>query len=282
LDISALNPFVRYARGHYNLKVKNSWSICYDCRLFFIRQGMGSIFVNGKEYNFFENLAIFLPPGSKYRFMPAQDCGPLSVLVFNFDLVDDYSHWVQSLGTASEESFQPQRMPVYPITEEFSGEILQTAPQLYDLLQGTVSDFLTKAPYFRELASATVKQCLLHLLREQTDTANTHITNPVTAFIHTHYQDAALTNDRIAEHFGYHPYYLSQVMKKATGMTLHSYLLYYRIRIAKDYLITTDLDVNTICWKCGFNSCAYFIKQFRLHTGTTPKQYRISHLEQLF
>ena len=281
MDIATLNPFVRYARGHYNLKVKGCYSICYDCRLFFIRQGAGSIFINQQEYNFSENYAIFLPPGTKYRFVPALTGGPLSVLVFNFDLIDAFSHLTNSLGTADESTYQPQRSPRYPIIPEFSQELLIKTPQLYEQLQGTVMDFLTKAPYCRELASAALKRSLLLLLRERSAATDSQITNPVTEYIHANFRDASLTNSQIAEHFGYHPYYLSQVMKKSTGKTLHSYLLYYRIRVAKDYLVTTEMDINTVCWKCGFNSCAYFIKQFRQHTGMTPRQYRAAYLERV-
>ncbi|MBQ7971739.1 MAG: helix-turn-helix transcriptional regulator, partial [Clostridia bacterium] len=91
--------------------------------------------------------------------------------------------------------------------------------------------------------------------------------------------DPSLTNEMIAAHFHYHPYYIRNLKKQQTGETLHQYLLRYRIRIAKNKLITTDADIGTIAWKCGFNTAAYFIKTFKTHTGLTPKQYRKKNME---
>jgi len=78
----------------------------------------------------------------------------------------------------------------------------------------------------------------------------------------------------IAEHLNYHPYHLSAIIKQETGKTLHQYLIYYRLQIAKNYLLTTDYDILDIAWKCGFSSATYFIELFRKNTGTTPKKYR--------
>ena len=49
-----------------------------------------------------------------------------------------------------------------------------------------------------------------------------------------------------------------------------------KIRIAKNFLATTDWDIETVAWQSGFNSVSYFIKLFREHTGVTPLNYRRS------
>ena len=115
---------------------------------------------------------------------------------------------------------------------------------------------------------------VLDLLREVGISAEFKIIPHVIDYIHHHYHETNITNKDIAKKFNYHPYYLSQLIKKATGKTLHSYLLHYRIRVAKNYLLTTDWDIATVAWKSGFNSTAYFIKQFKLRIGQTPKQYQ--------
>lgn len=282
MALSHINPFIRYARAHKHLQIRQEISQCYDCRLFFVFSGTGQILANDTKYDFSDNTAIFLPPRTKYRISLRQTGKPFSILIFNFDLVDDFSHLADSLGTASEQSFIPERSPSYALPEPFSNIMVQTIPGLYDPLKGCITDFLTKPPYYRETASAVLKRCLFELIRTYGDDAASHMVGQITDYIHRHYAEPSLTNEQIAEQFGYHPYYLSQLFKEKTDRTLHSYLLYYRIRVAKDYLITTDLDINTISWKCGFNSCAYFIKQFRQHTGITPRQYRKSQMELIF
>ena len=282
MELANLNPFIRYAREHKYLQLRQENSRCYDCRLFFIQNGQGSLWIEGKTFDFSNNTAIYLPPKTLYRFLRVQKGIPFSILVFNFDLVGDFSFFKESLGTAREQDFQPERCPEYAVAAEFSQVTVRQLPGLRQPLDRCAADFLTKPPYYREMASAVLKTFLLEMLRERPGDSASRIMEQVTGHIHSHYSDPQLTNEAIAGVFGYHPNYLSQLFKERTGSTLHGYLLHYRIRMAKNLLLTTQLDINTVSWKCGFNSCAYFIKQFHHHTGLTPRQYRKSQMSTLF
>ena len=281
MELSKLNPFVRYARNQINLPEREYKSLCYDCRLFFIRQGSGSIEINQQTHSFFENAIIYLPPRTTYRIVPNAESRS-SILVFNFDLVSDYSHIKSSLGTAREGSADLSLSPSYPVPEDFSCAITTCLPHLFEPLERCTKDYLTRPPYYQESTSVVVKAALLELLKNRGIDHNSRISGQVTDYIHNHFQNPELTNQQIAEYFGYHPYYLSQLLKKTTGKTLHNYLLSYRIRVAKNYLITTDWNIETVAWKSGFNSVAYFIKMFRLSTGVTPRHYRLSHANLIF
>ena len=120
-----------------------------------------------------------------------------------------------------------------------------------------------------------LKLCLLELIRHNiSDTPYSLLCEKVLTYIHEKYADTTLTNEDIARVFNYHPYHLSRIIKQETGKTLHNYLMYYRLRIAKNLLVTTQYDIEDIAWRAGFSSSTYFIKQFRLNTGLTPKKYR--------
>ena len=106
--------------------------------------------------------------------------------------------------------------------------------------------------------------------------------SPIIQFIHENYHNTNLTNELIAATFNYNPGYLSQMMKEYTGKSLHQYLIFYRLKIAKENLITTDDSINNIAWKSGFQSTAYFIKAFKEQTGTTPGKYRKEYIQFLF
>ncbi len=280
MALSNLNPHIRFARTTNDYVMRSEDRRCYDCRLFFFKKGSGTFIVGDEKYDFSSNTAIFCPPGTVYRFKLYSE--KIDLMIFNFDLVSDYAYLKNSLGTARAEEFDEAKMPAYPLPEEFSKPILLQAPQLYESLKKCTDDFLTAPPYYREVCSTRLKRCLLELLRSEQAEPESAIIKEITDYVHTHYADTTLTNEKIAAAFHYHPYYISQRMKKATGETLHHYLLHYRIRIAKNELITTDADIGTIAWKCGFNSPAYFIKQFKAHTGSTPKQYRKSHIDLIY
>ena len=272
-----LNPHIRHAYSYNNLPIVSKDSRCYDCRLFFFREGNGKLKINGKEYNFSSGTAIFLPAGTRYQYDMKKEKN--HYLIFNFDLISEFAHLKKSLGTARAEDFDPQKMPRYDLPREFAEPIFRHAPQLYETLEKCTADFLTKPLYYREVCSARLKRCLLELLRSDESKAESAAIRKITDYVHQHYSDSALTNEMIAAQFHYHPYYISNLMKQQTGETLHQYLLRYRIRIAKNQLITTDADIGTIAWKCGFNTAAYFIKTFKAHTGLTPKQYRKKNME---
>lgn len=280
MTVQNINPYIRYARYHENLALNDTLRYCYDCRLFFFMKGSCTLQINGEFFEISDNSAVYIPPATAYRFI-FKDSEPHTVLVFDFDLVSEYSDIKKSLGTATEFDYEPEKVLKYQLPKEFERPISLTIPRLFETLKRCTDEFLNGEKYYREVTSAFFKMTLLDLLRESEAAAEFKVMPKVVEYIHRHYQDNTLTNEDIAREFNYHPYYLSQLMKKATGETLHNYLLQYRIRIAKNYLITTDLDINTVGWKCGFSSPSYFIKQFRAQTGRTPKQYRKTNVNTL-
>lgn len=280
MQLRQINPHIRYALEHGILHQRPGWSICYDCRLFYMKQGSATLVTERGEYDISQNTAVFLPPRTRYRFRLPRQKQTLGILVFNFDLVCDYAGLEISLGTADEATFLPDKVPAYDLPEQFGRELVGIFPGLARRLDSCAELFLRKPDYYRETAGAILKWCLLELLRERPDGSVPPVVRQVSDYIHAHYSEPGLTNRNIADRFGYHPYYISQLMKRVTGQSLHSCLIAYRIRMARYQLITTELDIATVSWKCGFQSCAYFIKQFRLHTGLTPGQYRRQHTDQ--
>lgn len=281
MSLANLNPFIRYARSHQRFFLSKQFLINYDCRLFYIQSGEGYLQTPYHKYPFSTNTAIYIPPRTQYRFRFHESKKPWSVMIFNFDLVDSFSHISDALGSAECQIYDPSLSPNYPIEEEFSNIIIEELPNMFSALQNCTQHFLSKTPYYREFGSATLKTCLLQLLYARFDSGLLHIIKQIQEYIHAQYHKSDLTNEQIAINFGYHPSYLSQLFKEQTGETLYQYLLSHRIRIAKNYLITTDLDIKTISWKCGFNSCAHFIKQFHQLTGTTPGKFRKENSQYL-
>lgn len=277
MEVGQIHPHIRYARAHNNFSWGYRLSYCYDCRLFFIQNGNGKILVNGKEYRFTKNTAIFLPGGTEYELRPETNGKSTPFLVFDFDLVNDYAHLQESLGTADRATFSPEKVLRYEMPAEFSGMIIQSEPKLYEPLKKCTDEFLFQPLYYRETASAVLKACLLELLRRHRAAVSKSVSR-ILEYIHGHYQEPELTNRDIARIFHYHPHYASALVKQATGKTLHQYLLDYRIRMAKNELITTDLDISTVAWRSGFNSVSHFIKMFRLQTGVTPGKYRQANM----
>ena len=271
-----INPFIRYAKMHTYLKFSKLNSVCYDCRLFYIAHGVGSIVINGKNYPLSGNETLFLPPKTRYRFV-FDNVKQVSIFVLNFDLVDSYSNYKKSLTTPTEDNFDESLTLNYPLPEEFSSPIvLKNAFSTRRYIEKCVDLFLQKTPYYLEESSSRVKLALLEILRESKN-SEYPLVQKVIDYIKENYFQIELNNQTIADNFNYHPYHLNRIVKAYTQKTLHGFLLDYRIQMAKDLLVTTKLSVTQIAEKVGFVSYTYFIKLFRERTGHSPLKYRNDH-----
>ena len=281
MEFVKLNPYVRYARAHQNIVRHLEPAVCYDCRLFYFHKASGSFQWEQGEQKMVDGSVIYLPPGSTYTLRLEQISPDGAVLVLNFDLVDSFSHLDHSLGTARVSGYERDKILTYE-TPALGEIILQKMPRLYEPLSKCIEEFLTRPPYYRENISAMVKLCLVELLRNASTGEIPQRIGQVMQYVAANYADSSLTVQKIAGEFGYHPNYISQMFKESTNKTLRDYLTHYRIRMAKNLLRTTELDVGTIGWKCGFNSVSYFIKVFRQHTGMTPHKFQKSTISQLY
>ncbi len=95
----------------------------------------------------------------------------------------------------------------------------------------------------------------------------------VVEWIRTHY-DRPLSVAYIAEQFGYHPTYLTNVFKKYTGYPILTYINRIRIAVSKNLLANRTLSIYEIANTCGFSDEKYFMKLFKRYEGITPTQYR--------
>ena len=278
MKLEKLNPFIRYADMHEKYYHQKENSVCYDCRLFFVVQGTGTFFANGQNYTVAQGVCIFLPPKTQYRFAFPNE-SDVKIYVLNFDLVDEFSSMVKSLGTATESNYNPKSVLQYPLPSEFSAPIVQANGLLLrNYIADCVELFLQKTAYYKHSASAHLKLALIQLLREyHSETDDYKLVQAVQEFIRNHYQDAELSNQEISKEFNYHPQHINRLMKARTKKTLHGYLLDYRLHMAKNYLRTTTLNVTAIAEKTGFSSYTYFIKIFRERAGISPLQYRKTH-----
>ena len=273
MKICDINPHIRYARNIPLFFPNNQFTRCYDCRLFFFKTASGTAIINGEKYNLSNNCAIFIPPASRYKFI--LDGGKAeSVSVFNFDLCQSYNYIEKTLSTVTDDLFDAKRVPAYEPPEEFSFTIVRQQQGNSELLYEAAEEFLEGRRFFREIASALLKSYLTELLRNEFSGGKSGLTESVIKYISESYSEPSLTNESIAKHFGYHPYHISKLMREDTGKSLKQYVIYYRIQIAKRLLVTTDLDIEGISWRCGFCSSAYFVKTFREATSLTPKKYR--------
>jgi len=70
---------------------------------------------------------------------------------------------------------------------------------------------------------------------------------------------------------------LDKRFQKALGHPAAEELRLARVRLAKDMLATTNLDILAVGFRCGFDSKSGFARAFRMVTGVVPSEYRREH-----
>ena len=99
-------------------------------------------------------------------------------------------------------------------------------------------------------------------------------------FIEDNYHQQINVDD-VAQAVGYSPAYLTNLVKRQTTRTVHSWIVERRMAQARSLLLNTDEPVNQIAMAVGYPDVGHFIRQFRQLYSMPPKAWRNMHRTQL-
>lgn len=136
---------------------------------------------------------------------------------------------------------------------------------------------------FELAATIKLSELLLLLFRYERDTKkNIRVTtqdkreeliSSILEYIHANLSED-ISLDSIAQHFFMNKSYLGRIFKQVTHYTISDYINIERVRIAKLYLLRTDLSIEEISNRVGFKYASYFTRIFKKHTEVSPLQYK--------
>lgn len=81
----------------------------------------------------------------------------------------------------------------------------------------------------------------------------------------------------IAHSLGYNADYIGKHFKKLYGIGLKEYIAAQKIRYAKDFLLTTDMNIKQIAHELGYQSENLFIKFFIYHEKISPAAFKLKY-----
>lgn len=87
-------------------------------------------------------------------------------------------------------------------------------------------------------------------------------------------ENSSFSLDVLADTIGMSTAYLCRIYKQYTGNTIIDVLATKRMEKARELLIVTDLPVNEIAEKVGYNNPTYFYRVFKKTNGITPNDFR--------
>lgn len=94
------------------------------------------------------------------------------------------------------------------------------------------------------------------------------------AYIEENYADSMLSIGNMAEHFGFSESYFSVLFKDLLGEPYSVYLEKFRLDHAEELLKQTELTVEEVSQRVGYNNSTTFRRAFKRVTGISPQQFR--------
>ncbi|TGV31320.1 AraC family transcriptional regulator [Mesorhizobium sp. M00.F.Ca.ET.186.01.1.1] len=134
--------------------------------------------------------------------------------------------------------------------------------------RGGISMFQTEM-LFRDV----LNEALLCVANRQNSYEPHALFERVAQYIHEHYYQS-LTIASLAEQHNVNRNRLSYVFRRYAGMGPAEYLLKYRINMAQEMLVTSELPVQQIAQTVGIADPFYFSRVFKKQLGISPTEYR--------
>ncbi len=281
MQFNSIRPFVRYAKDVYIPHTRIIPVNTYDHRLFYVVNGNAQFEVNGHIKEVSPGTVLYWMSGTPYVIRPEKDT-VLHLISINFDFTQTNAGSIHYLPMTSPQEYVPEnRMEniqfkdAPPMNEPI---VLPDISVILPYLRAVVREFSVPKSFSNTLLSDLMQIILIHLYREasqrQQVSAVHNSSKAILDYIHKHFAED-LSNQILADKFGYHPNYISRLIAEQTGTPLHKYLLKLRIQEGLHMLQTTDLSINEIAHQIGFKSSSYFSQYFKQCTGHSPKRFRL-------
>ena len=276
MDFYRLNPYIRSV-SLYEKKLGGDFRRGYDTRAYYLLSGGVTLDVEGEKRRRLSPGAFFLiPPALSYKIK--SDGARLLALRFDFYSKEEG----ECPSPVTVDNFDPKlaRMEenVAPFDRLF---VVEDMADLRDTFLEMSTVYLSASGEYRTRLSATLKSILIRAAElADEDALPYRMTEALDAYIRENVGED-LSNTEIGAVFGYHPFYVSQMLKKKRGITLRQYIISYRLKMAKNLLTLTDKSIGEIAEECAFTDSSYFTKAFKAEFGLTPKAYRSEIADEL-
>lgn len=170
---------------------------------------------------------------------------------------------------------------LYYMTFTFTRELSEFPSEYTDSWRVEALDPITHA-IDRFETMEDIKKILLERLRsvaeswkQLRETKNQRLLiHDVKAYIDTHYANADLSLQLLAEQFSVSKNYISRLFKEETGENFIDYLTELRIVHSKQLLEETDTSIQDIAGRVGYEHYFSFNRAFKKLTGFPPSDFR--------
>lgn len=271
MDFTRLNPYIRSA-SLYEKPTRAEECVSYDSKVIYIISGDIVAVVGGDALGHLSpGHFLYIPAGTPYKLKSKY----MRAVVISFDLTDSTPTPEERILPVPIAEFAPELCHTDGAIHPFDKYIhLADMEAERDTFIRMTNIFTSAEGSFRAQISAMLKLILLKAAEASDENAlPARMVEEFDSYIRERCSDE-ISNTEIGAVFGYHPFYVSKLLKDKKGQTLRQYIISYRLKLSRRMLELTDKSTAEIAEACGFTDASYFAKTFKGAFGITPKDYR--------
>jgi AraC-like DNA-binding protein len=230
--------------------------------LIYCTEGSGTIEIDTNDFRLTPNHFVIIPAHTSHRYKADED-NPWSIYWVHFAgsrariLYDRYLH--NNDSKIGQIPFQKQRISFFDhimrvLERGYSNDNMEYINvTLWELM----SSFIY-ADFFQEIGHQSTKPDFI-------SKAISYMQQSL---------NQSISVEEIARHVNYSVSYFHSVFKEKTGFSPIHYFNHLKIQRACQYLSFTDLNINEISYKLGFDDPFYFSRLFKKMMNLSPSEYR--------
>ncbi|WP_319560440.1 AraC family transcriptional regulator [Marispirochaeta sp.] len=189
--------------------------------------------------------------------------------------------WIGFGGTKALEYLRFANFNETKLVNEFNNEraLIECVNGMLEASQLTAANSLIRESYLmRFLATLIQEQQINDTASHSYDySSKVYIDHAIEFIEHNFHQNIRIKD--IADYIGINRSYLTCIFKKQLQVSPQEYLINFRMDKAAGLLKTTNLSINSVALKSGYEDPFAFSKTFKKIHGVSPKFYRIQKEE---
>ena len=143
--------------------------------------------------------------------------------------------------------------------------------KLYDEIKQAIVVSCTFDQYKSNLITQFAK--LFKLLIDFAEGQNAKPVRQAIKFVEGNYEKK-INLEIVSKEVNLSPVYFSHIFKKETDLNFTEYVNGYKMKVAKDILKKSDMNINEVAYALGYSDQRYFSKLFRKIVGVNPTTYK--------
>ena len=243
MNLNKLNPTIHLIATYEKLE-KTEPCISYDSKIIYLISGELTYSIKGaKKERLSPGNLLYIPAGTPYQLKSKY----MRTVVVAFDFTDEHGGAGEWIAPVTEAEFKAELCRYPKELDAFEKVILLSDVEAERDNFIRMSNIFTSGEgfYLAEL-SAMLKLVLLKIAEHSDENAlPSSMVESLDGYIRDNIHDE-ISNTELGAIFGYHPFYISKMLKDKKGITLHQYVIQYRIKYALSMLRYSDKSIADI------------------------------------